>query len=326
MTAAIGALGAEGKDKDNKGGNDATEGAVSRGRLRVFADGLRYVLDPRNLLRELTDWRPREWVLLVVLVTAQVAAFVLAGDWSATGWIGLATGVFTIFSLTLCNVGRVTNFLWGFLGCSVWMVVSFHNWLIGDFFSNMYYVVMNVIGVYFWTKALKRQGEAGDETSGVHARRLRPWQVAAAAVALVAIYAVVLAVSLKANGNQAWLDATLLPLGIIGQLLMTFGYTAQWAAWIAVDVVNVGLYGNQLAAGGPAALSMLVLQVCMLLNAFYGTYCWVRDERGQQAAARPAADARPAAGAMDGAGSRGGDGDTAADADTREGEHDADRR
>jgi nicotinamide mononucleotide transporter len=59
---------------------------------------------------------------------------------------------------------------------------------------------------------------------------------------------------------------------------MTFGYRSQWIAWIALDVINVVIWWNQLASGGPAALSMLVLQVAMLLNALYGAWCWFKSD------------------------------------------------
>lgn len=249
-----------------------TQAANKQSKAKIFIDGLKYALNPRNILSELTDWKPGEWALLAVLVGVQAAAFIVSADYSANGWIGLVTGVFTIFSLVLVNKGRLTNYVWGFIACAAWLVISIQNWLIGDIFSQSFYVIMNVVGVYFWQKQINQQADGVDDH--VEARKMEAWRAVIAFIGTIVLYFVVVAISMKSEGNQVWLDGALLPLGIAGQTLMTFGYRSQWAAWIAVDVINVIIWGNQLAAGGPAALSMLVLQVAMLANALYGTWCW----------------------------------------------------
>lgn len=246
--------------------------AASRSRWKTFITGVKYALNPANVWRELTTWKPMEWALLVLLVGVQAAAFMVSADYSTNGWIGLATGVLTIFSLVLVNKGRLTNYLWGFIASAAWLVISIQNWLVGDVFSQSFYVIMNVVGVYFWQKQLDRQADGVDDH--VEARKMKAWQAVLAFLGTIVLYFVIVAVSVKSEGNQVWLDGALLPLGVAGQTLMTFGYRSQWAAWIAVDVINVVIWANQLAAGGPAAASMLTLQVAMLLNALYGTWCW----------------------------------------------------
>ena len=79
---------------DNK--TDSTA-AASRSRWKTFITGVKYALNPANVWRELTTWKPMEWALLVLLVGVQAAAFMISADYSADGWIGLATGVLTIF-------------------------------------------------------------------------------------------------------------------------------------------------------------------------------------------------------------------------------------
>jgi len=74
------------------------------------------------------------------------------------------------------------------------------------------------------------------------------------------------------------LDASLLVLGVIGQILMTYGYRSQWVAWIILDVINVIIWAVQLRHGGAAALSMLVLQISTLINGLYGAHLWFRPQ------------------------------------------------
>ncbi len=100
------------------------------------------------------------------------------------------------------------------------------------------------------------------------------WQGILAVIATIVIYLIVVFVSSHTGGVQVWLDGTLLPLGVVGQILMTYGYRSQWVAWIILDVIKVVIWFNQLSAGGPGAMSMFVLQVVMLANGFYGAWVW----------------------------------------------------
>lgn len=47
-------------------------------------------------------------------------------------------------------------------------------------------------------------------------------------VGMIVLYFVVLITSKAVNGSQVYLDATLLPLGIAGQILMTYEMHSQW--------------------------------------------------------------------------------------------------
>lgn len=242
--------------------------------LSTFVNGLKTTFDPKRVIRELTDWKSREWVLLGLMVLAQVVAFAFGADWSLMGWIGLATGVFTILSLILVDRGRITNYLWGFLGSVVWLVIAIQNHLVGDMFSQSFYVIMQFVGIYAWQKQLVKQGQGGD--AEVEPKKMTALMTILSVIGTLSIYAIVVTVSFHAHGTQVWLDGTLLPLGIVGQVLMTYGYRSQWVAWIALDIVNVIIWANQLQAGGPAALSMFVLQVVMTINALYGCWLWFR--------------------------------------------------
>ncbi|WP_288541868.1 nicotinamide riboside transporter PnuC [uncultured Bifidobacterium sp.] len=87
------------------------------------------------------------------------------------------------------------------------------------------------------------------------------WQGILAVIATIVIYLIVVFVLSHTGGVQVWLDGTLLPLGIVGQILMTYGYRSQRVAWIILDVIKVVIWFNQLSAGGPGAMSMFVLLI-----------------------------------------------------------------
>lgn len=259
--------------------------------MNDLMNGVRNAVDPKRVLRELTDFKSGEFLLIAVMLLAQIISFVFAGSYGLADWIGLISGICIVFNLILVDRGRLTNYLWGFLGCATWLWVAVLNHLVGDIFSQIFYVVMQFVGVYVWQRQLDRQKSAGSDASAVgsaevKARNITWWQGLLAVVFTVAVYLIVVFTSHATGGVQIWLDGTLLPLGIIGQVLMTYGYRSQWIAWLLLDVIKVVIWWNQLAAGGPGAMSMFVLQVVMLVNGFYGTWVWFHKDSVSAAAER----------------------------------------
>ena len=131
---------------------------------------------------------------------------------------------------------------------------------------------MQFVGIYVWYRSMNvAKGEK------VESKKIPLWLGGLVTAGLVIGYFIIVYVSHSVNGNQIWLDATLLPLGIAGQVLMTFSYRSQWVVWILLDAINVYIWYVQFVSGGVAAMSMFVLQIIMLVNAFYGAYCWYKE-------------------------------------------------
>lgn len=145
-----------------------------------------------------------------------------------------------MFNLILVDRGRLTNYLWGFIGCATWLIVVIMNHLVGDIFAQIFYVTMQFVGVWVWQRQLDRQEK--NEYEEVNARMFTWWQGILAVIATIVIYLIVVFVSSHTGGVQVRLDGTLLPLGIVGQILMTYGYRSQWVAWITLDVIKVVIW------------------------------------------------------------------------------------
>lgn len=240
--------------------------------MSTLTQGLRETFAPRRIIAEIVTLAQREIILLAAMILATVVSFYFGKDFSIYSWISLAVGISTALNLILIDRGRLTNYFWGFISNATWLVMALQNHLIGDIASQAFYFVMQFVGIVAWQKQL-----TAEATTEVKSRKLTPAQVVLVLLGTVAIYLTVVFVSHKANGNQIWLDATLLPLGIVGQILMTYGYRSQWVAWIALNAINVVVWYNQLHAGGTAASSMLVLQIVMLINSLYGAYVWSKN-------------------------------------------------
>lgn len=242
--------------------------------MNVFTKGLKQTFSPKNVAHELLTLRFFDYIMLFVMLGAQIIAYWVTGAFDLISNLSLLVGIFTILNLILMNRGRLTNYLWGTIGTIFWWMMALQSHLIGDIFSQSFYLVMQFVGIYFWQKNLNDfEGGSGE----VAPRKITAKIALIAIFTFAVIYAIVLATSHGLHGQQIFLDATLLPLGILSMVLMTYGYRSQWLGWILIDSINVIIWFNNWQSsthGGASALGMFVLQIIMLLNCFYGTYLW----------------------------------------------------
>lgn len=237
--------------------------------LNILGMGLKKCFNPKAITGELGSLSIKDYLLLSILLASQVVAFFLSGTFDSMSSLSLIVGIVTIVNLILVNRGRLTNFTFGIVATIFWLIVAAKSHLVGDVFSQSYYLVMQFIGIYAWQKdMLKTHG------TEVTPKNMTRSKVILAILGFVIIYGLVLLTSHHLGGQQIVLDATLLPLAIVSQLLMTYGYRSQWVGWILIDIINVIIWFNAWQTTGNSVFGMLILQVAMLVNAFYGAYLW----------------------------------------------------
>ncbi|MDR0200435.1 MAG: nicotinamide riboside transporter PnuC [Streptococcaceae bacterium] len=239
----------------------------------VFAAGLRATFGPKRVWHELTTLNWRDYTILAAMFVIEIGIWAFVGkDFSVWGFITLVNALATYLNLILVNRGRITNYLWGVINTAAWIILSFHSMYVGDALSQAYYMIMQFVGIYLWQKNLSTRGDSEEVTPLKITWRM----VAIAAVLFVVVYMATVGISQFFHGQQIHIDGLLLPLGIVGMLLMTYGYRSQWAIWTIIDAINVYLWILKVHVDGGYAVSMLTLQIVMLLNCFYGTYLWFK--------------------------------------------------
>lgn len=246
--------------------------------MNNLLNGVKFAFSPKTVVSELRTLSIKECIFLSAWLIIQSIAFITTGDYSIMGWVGVATGVLTAISLILVNHGLITNYSFGFFSTTAWLIIAFHTRLIGDITSQAFYLIMQFIGIAIWYKQMQNTSD-----NHVHAKKLTPIKIMGIIALTIIIYLINLKLAQHFNGSQIFLDATLLPLGIAGQILMTYGYLGQWFFWISINLVNVVIWTNNLINANQvskgAIVSMFILNVFMLINSFYGAYCWTRDSK-----------------------------------------------
>ncbi|RRK11895.1 ribosyl nicotinamide transporter [Lactiplantibacillus garii] len=238
--------------------------------LRGLPAATKAVFNVKRNVTELRTLQPATKLMMSLMLLANIVGFVLGRDFSVNGWIGLITGLAVVLNLILVDQGRLTNYSWGILGCAVWLIIAINNRLIGDIASQTFYLIMQFVGIAVWHRKINEQSDTHELAS----RSFSKLSGVCWLITTIIIYLIVLYFSKRLNGTQIYLDATLLPLGIVGMVLMVYGYRSQWYAWIALDVINVIIWFNQLKGFSPASASMFALQLVMLANGLYGAYLW----------------------------------------------------
>lgn len=235
---------------------------------------LKHTFNLRNIVKEVTTLDRNDYMLLSVLCLAQVATFFIAGSYSIMSLTSLLVGVVTIFNVILVNRGRITNYFYGTIATIFWLAIALQSMLIGDVFSQLFYLIMQFVGLYFWQKQMN-----ATDTSEVVPKKITLGKAVIAILGFIFIYVIVLSTSHHLGGQQIWLDSTLLPLAIISQILMTGGYRTQWIGWILIDAINVIIWYNVLMTTGASVAGMFILQLLMLINAFYGAWLWFKPKK-----------------------------------------------
>ncbi|MCT3310638.1 nicotinamide riboside transporter PnuC [Lactiplantibacillus pentosus] len=209
--------------------------------VTTLPTAMRAVFNWQRGVTELRTLRPATKLMMATMLIVTILGFILGKDYS-----------------------------WGIIACAAWLTTAITNRLIGDIAAQSFYLVMQFVGITVWHRKMAAQADSSELTG----RKLSKLAGLSWFILAVLVYAIVLHFSKQLNGNQIYLDATLLPLGIVGSVLMVNGYRSQWVAWITLDVINVIIWFNQLRGFSPAAASMLALQLVMLANAIYGAYLW----------------------------------------------------
>lgn len=145
---------------------------------------------------------------------------------------------FVLSVLTVYLNIRRNHWAWGFaiISSATYGVVFYHSALYGDMGLQVVFIIVSVWGWYNWL-----YGGGGHQALDVTRLDRRGW---IASLAGWAIGFVLLAWFLKTwtNTDVPHADGFLTAGSLLGQVLLSRKKVENWHAWIAVDVLYVGLY------------------------------------------------------------------------------------
>lgn len=237
--------------------------------------------------------------ILVGMVTAVVAVNIFKLQDPEANVIKLLIVAFGaimgVVNTVLSANGNIWTFLFGVIDVLICSYANFDSGNMGQFLQHtLYFLPMQFVGLWQWRKRGAGIKDESGNTSKVKARRLtaRQWAYVGASfvIGTAVAYAILYWVDLEQlksgripdmDKAKILLDATVVVLNILGQVLMSLAYTEQWYIWNLVNVFSILLWMDRLFS--PEATSYTIVMVIKysfyLLNSINGLRIWLKLSR-----------------------------------------------
>ncbi len=219
--------------------------------------------------RELTGWKKWEIIWLLIATTVILGVSVYWKD-SVIGIVAALTGIWCVI---LTGKGKLSSFWFGTINTVLYAIVAWKARYWGEVMLNLiYYVPMNFVGMYMWSKNMDKQ------TEEVLKKRLsRKNSIVAYSCVIMGTlgYGVVLKLL---NGTLPFIDSMSTVFSIFAQFLCVKRYMEQWVLWIIVDVVTVIMW-TYAFINGTGDIATVLMWLIYLINAIVMLLKWVKDTK-----------------------------------------------
>ncbi len=184
---------------------------------------------------------------------------------------GLVSGVLCVWLLIK---EHILTFPIGMLYAVVTVVVVARALLFADVLLNLYYVLMNAYGWYYWLYGGQQLRERAGE--------LLPQRITvktAIVLTLITFMGSVLMGYLFAQHTQAdmaYADSLTTVASFVAMWMSARKYLSSWVAWFLIDIVQIGLYVLKALSSDPGLFFYAVLYTVYLAMAIWGWLSWRR--------------------------------------------------
>ena len=219
--------------------------------------------------RELSGWKKWE-VIWLLLATAVILGLSIYWKDSMTGIWAALTGIWCVI---LTGKGKLSSFWVGTVNTILYAVVAWQARYWGEVMLNLiYYVPMNFVGLYMWSKNMNKQTEEVlKERMSFKGSVLAYTCVIAGTLG----YGVILNLM---NGTLPFIDSMSTVFSIFAQFLCVKRYMEQWVLWIVVDIVTVIMWVYAFINGTGDMATVLMWSI-YLINAIIMFIKWKKDTK-----------------------------------------------
>lgn len=218
----------------------------------------------KKIIKELLGgWTTFEKSYICLLVILQIIVFYFNPE----SPVGMVAGISGVLCVTFVAKGKISNYFFGFIQISLYLILSLEFALYGEVLLNVFYFIMQIIGVNVWRKHMQEKIEIHDAVIEARSLTVKQWLVTLL-ITMIAWY--LFGTLLDYIGsNNPYLDSITTALSVVAQLLMVWRYKEQWILWIIVNIFSIVLW----AIVGNA--SMVAMWCAFLFNSSYGYYNWL---------------------------------------------------
>jgi nicotinamide mononucleotide transporter len=188
---------------------------------------------------------------------------------SAIEWVATVSGFLCVYLIIRRSIWC---FFFGLIQVTLYSFIFFQVKLYADMALHVVYIGFQIYGYWMWRGDLDSHAQVR-----VH-RGSNLSYLASIAVVIISTVLVGYGLSSQTDASLPYYDAFTTCASLVAQLLMSHKRLANWAFWIAVDIVAIWVYWQK--GLYPTAL----LYSCFLVMASIGQWQWWQAYRQQQPA------------------------------------------
>lgn len=199
----------------------------------------------KNLLKSFKELKWYEWIMMITMIAIagqkMVVAFMYPETSSVPAWLSVVnffSGVCGIICIFFCAKASISNFLFGVINCSLYVVYLAYSRIFGTMCMEIFvYIPVNIISWIIWSK--HRDNKDPEKTL---TRKMTIKQNILSLTFVIVVTLICHFILVKLNGEVPWLDSLTVSLGLVATFLSIFRFTEQYIWWIIADIISVAMY------------------------------------------------------------------------------------
>ena len=183
----------------------------------------------------------------------------------------LASAICGIMYTILAGKGKISCYFFGLAGTLCYAYISLKNHLLGNLFLYLcYYLPMQIIGIFKWSKHLKKESQEIVKTRLSNRDRLL--YLAAATFFTVICYLALI----KYNDTNPVLDSITSILSVFGLILTVKRCVEQWYVWFIVNGLSTIMW-IQAYLDGSNCFATIIMWATYFILSIYFLHTWEKD-------------------------------------------------
>ena len=147
----------------------------------------------------------------------------------------IAATVFGLINVYLIVRRNIWNFPFGLVMVVLYAKIFYDYKLYSDSLLQLYYIVVQLYGWWYWLKGRRPDGLINVETLDRRGRLIAGAVIVAGAAALGWGMS-------NTDASVPYWDATTTVMSLVAMVLLSRRKLENWVLWIAVDVLSIGIY------------------------------------------------------------------------------------
>ena len=214
--------------------------------------------------KELKGWGKYEKIIFPSCVLLIIILSILMKD----SKVALVSAICGISYSILAGKGKISCYFIGLCGTLCYSYISFKNSLYGNLFLYLlYYLPMQVLGIFKWRKHLKKETQEIAKTKLSKVERILYF--CGAIVFSLLVYFI-----LKYFGDQSpAIDSITSVFSVIGLILTVKRCIEQWYIWFVVNGLSVVMWVKAYINGSNCFATILMWGIYFVLSIYF-LYMW----------------------------------------------------